>query len=490
MRILITGATGYIGGRLVTRLAELGHDVTVLVRDPRRFRAASEVPNVHVIRGDLLKPSSIEASLHGFDIAYYLVHSMMAGHAFESRDETAAANFAAAAPDCRHVVYLGGLQPPGVPSRHLRSRAHTGEVLAQHYGDRMTEFRAGPIIGSGSASFEMVRYLSERLPIMITPRWVRTEVSPIAVGDVLAYLCAALGKGPAGIVDIGMPPMPFIDMMQQYARVRGLKPRQLIVTPLLAPQLAARWVGFVTPIPNRLAVPLVEGMTQPLRADTTRAKALFPEIQITPYEQAIRRTLTKLDQQVIETRWSDALGTGRVFELVDEEGLIREVRRVQAPVSKEQLFRAFSSIGGDKGWLVWNWLWKIRGMLDKLAGGPGLRRGRRDPATLREGEPLDFWRVERVEPPNLLRLRAEMRLPGRAWLQWESADGDTPGSSVLTQTALFEPKGVWGPLYWYLLYPIHLFIFSDLAHGIVKEAQRMEVAPPATSRRKFLSGGE
>ncbi len=490
MRILITGATGYIGGRLVSRLADLGHDLTVLVRDPRRFRTATDVPNIKVIRGDLLRPASIETSLQGFDVAYYLVHSMMAGHAFESRDEIAAANFAAAAPDCRHVIYLGGLQPPGVASRHLRSRAHTGEVLAQHFGDRMTEFRAGPIIGSGSASFEMVRYLSERLPIMITPRWVRTEVSPIAVADVLTYLCAALDKGPSGIVDIGMQAMPFIDMMQQYARVRGLKPRQLIVTPLLAPQLAARWVGFVTPIPNRLAVPLVEGMTQPLRADTTRARELFPDIQVTPYEQAIRRTLTKLDQQVIETRWSDALGTGRVFELVDEEGLIREVRRVSAPVSQEQLFRAFSSIGGDKGWLVWTWLWGIRGALDKLAGGPGLRRVRRDPTTLREGEPLDFWRVERVEPPNMLRLRAEMRLPGRAWLQWECVAGDSPETSVLTQTALFEPKGVWGPLYWYLLYPIHLFIFSDLAQGIVDEAIRMRDASPPIAKPALISDGE
>lgn len=476
MKILVTGATGYIGGRLVPRLLAQGHEVTVLVRDPRRYRQAQDCAGIRVVRGDLLRPGSIEADLSGFDAAYYLVHSMMAGAAFETRDKQAAANFAAAVPDCRHIIYLGGLQPPGEASRHLRSRAETGEVLASHFAGRITEFRAGPIIGSGSASFEMVRYLSERLPVMITPRWVRTEVSPIAVSDVLAYLCAALDKGPAGVVDIGMEPMPFLEMMQSYAAVRGLRPRRLIITPLLAPRLAARWVGVVTPIPNRLAVPLVEGMTQPLTANLERAKALYPEIVPLTYSEAIRRTLKKLDEQIIETRWSDALGRGKVFELVDEEGLIREVRRVEAPVSQEALFRAFTSIGGDKGWLVWNGLWSIRGLLDKLAGGPGLRRGRRDPATLREGEPLDFWRVERVESPRLLRLRAEMRLPGRAWLQWETEPHAQPGHARLTQTALFEPKGVWGALYWYLLYPIHLFIFSDLANAVVREAVRMEAA--------------
>jgi hypothetical protein len=231
-------------------------------------------------------------------------------------------------------------------------------------------------------------------------------------------------------------------------------------------------VGFVTPIPNRLAIPLVEGMTQPLCADTRRATEVFPELRPMPYEEAIRRALRKLETQVIETRWSDALGNEKAFELVDEEGLIREVRRVQAHVPQDALFRAFNGIGGDKGWLVWNTLWNMRGLIDKLAGGPGLRRGRRDPHTLREGDPLDFWRVERVEPPNRLRLRAEMRLPGRAWLQWETAPGETPGTSVLTQTALFEPKGVWGALYWYALYPIHLFIFSDLANAVVAEAVR------------------
>lgn len=472
MRILVTGATGYIGGRIIPHLLEQGHDVTVLVRDPRRFHTSREVANLHVVQGDLLSPETLVQGLHGFDAAYYLVHSMMAGHAFETRDEQAAANFGKAASDCRHVIYLGGLQPPATSSRHLRSRAETGEVLARYFAGRVTEFRAGPIIGSGSASFEMVRYLSERLPVMITPRWVRTEVSPIAVGDVLEYLCQALATGPLGTLDIGMPPMPFVEMMQQYARVRGLKRRRLIITPLLAPGLAARWVGLVTPIPNRLAVPLVQGMTQPLRADTRRASEVFPDITPMPYEEAIRRALSKLETQVVETRWSDALGNGKAFELVDEEGLIREVRRVHAPVPPEALFRAFTGIGGDRGWLVWNALWRVRGVLDKLAGGPGLRRGRRDPHTLREGDPVDFWRVERIESPSRLRLRAEMRLPGRAWLQWETAPGETPGTSVLTQTALFEPMGVWGALYWYALYPIHLFIFSDLAKAIVAEAVR------------------
>jgi uncharacterized protein YbjT (DUF2867 family) len=480
LRVLVTGATGYIGGRLVPQLVELGHDVTVLVRDPRRFHLIASLPQVQVIQGDLLELESLKQPLTGFDAAFYLVHSMMAGRAFESRDLAAAENFSEVASDCRHVIYLGGLQPSGVASRHLSSRADTGQVLLEHFPGRMTEFRAGPIIGSGSASFEMVRYLSERLPVMITPRWVRTEVSPVAVSDVLAYLSSALDQGPEGIVEIGMPPMPFLEMMQEYARVRGLRRRRLIITPLLAPQLAARWVGFVTPIPNKLAVPLVEGMTQPLTADTRRAEALYPSIRPLPYAEAISRALEKLDKQVIETRWSDAMGSSKVVELVDQEGLIREVRHVEAPLSQASLFRSFSSIGGEKGWLAWNMLWVIRGLIDKLAGGPGLRRGRRDPLHLVEGEALDFWRVERVESPTLLRLRAEMRLPGRAWLQWETAPGKNTGTSILTQTVLFEPKGVWGPLYWYFLYPAHLFIFSDLAKAVIEEAKKMEsrsVAP-------------
>ncbi len=473
MRVLVTGATGYIGGRLVPQLVELGHDVTVLVRDPRRFHLTTNLPQVQVVEGDLLELDTLKQGLKGFDAAFYLVHSMMAGRTFDTRDKAAAENFSEVAEDCGHVIYLGGLQPPSVASRHLSSRAETGKVLLEHFPGRVTEFRAGPIIGSGSASFEMVRYLSERLPVMITPRWVRTEVSPVAVSDVLAYLASSLDRGPAGTVEIGMPPMPFLEMMQEYARVRGLRRRQLIITPLLAPQLAARWVGFVTPIPNKLAVPLVEGMTQPLKADTRHAEALYPSIRPLHYAEAISRALEDLNKQVIETRWSDAMGSSKVVELVDQEGLIREVRHVEAPISQESLFLSFSSIGGDKGWLAWNILWVIRGLIDKLAGGPGLRRGRRDPLQLVEGEALDFWRVERVERPNLLRLRAEMRLPGRAWLQWETAPGKSTGASVLTQTALFEPKGVWGPIYWYFLYPIHLFIFSDLAKAVIDEARRM-----------------
>jgi len=473
LRVLVTGATGYIGGRLVPKLLEAGHDVHVLVRDARRFKCpGTDEGRLTVIEGDLVRNETLAGKLSGFDAAYYLVHSMLQRGDFREQDKQAASNFGEAAADCKHVIYLGGLLPGDAASKHLRSRAETGEVLERHFPGKVTEFRAGPIIGSGSASFEMVRYLTERLPVMITPRWVNTEVSPIAARDVLAYLVAALDKPPAGTVEIGGDKLQFRDMMQGYARVRGLPPRVLLTTPFLAPKLAARWVGFVTPISNRLAVPLVEGMTQPLLADTAKARELYPEIEPMNYEQGLQKTMNTVMEAKVTTRWSDALGAHRHFELTDERGLIREVRRIKVDAGERRVFDAFTSIGGDKGWLVWNFLWTIRGWIDSLIGGPGLRRGRRHPQELAVGEAVDFWRVERIEKPTLLRLRAEMLLPGKAWLQWETEPIDDGAATLLTQTALFEPKGLTGFLYWYSLYPIHLFIFSDLVRAIGRDATR------------------
>ncbi len=474
MRILVTGATGYIGGRLVPRLLEQGHTVTVMVRDFGRIEGRPWASSVEVITADLLDPEFVsKVRLGEFDAAYYLVHSMAAGKGFSRLDCQAAEAFASMASAIRHVIYLGGLVPRGAGvSQHLRSRAETGEVLRRHLP--VTEFRAGPIIGSGSASFEMVRYLTERLPVMVTPKWVRNAVQPIAVRDILAYLLGALDVAPAGIVDVGVPePVTFIGMMRGYARVRGFK-RWIYPLPVLSPRLAARWVGLVTPIPNSLAVPLIEGVVHPVVADLSRAQQLFPDIHPITYEQAVRYALQKISVGDIETRWSGALGTAATYQLVDWEGTIREERTAHVSAPPEAVFKAFCSLGGDKGWLVLNWAWRLRGMLDRICGGPGLRRGRRHPTELLPGETVDFWRVELVQPPTLLRLRAEMRLPGKAWLQWEALP--EMGGTRLIQSAIFRPAGFPGALYWYSLYPLHKYIFSAMIRSLAAEVAGRKVS--------------
>ncbi len=487
MRVLVTGATGYIGGRLIPRLVEAGHTVRVLVREADPVKGRPWERDVEVVQGDLLQPATLPAAVTEIDAAYYLVHSMYGGKDFESRDRVAAGNFVTACRETReagvpHVIYLGGLEPKGeqTQSEHLRSRAEVGAILAQGLdradrstdgsedaahtetawaaaGDTkkplggdggrggVTEFRAGPIIGSGSASFEMVRYLTERLPVMVTPRWVDTKVQPIAVRDVLSYLELALAVGPSGIVEIGTGVLSFKDMMLGVAAERGYR-RWILPLPVLAPKLAARWVGLVTPIPNALAVPLVAGVTQDLIADTSKAEALFPEVTPMPYRDAVRLALTKIERGEVETRWSSAvvaglregMGQGEADELCtvieDREGLARDQRTLVTDVPVGPMFTEVCSIGGENGWHVYRWAWWLRGVMDKLMGGPGLRRGRRHPTALLEGEALDWWRVDEMVKPRpaeetdpkgehghkgLLRLRAEMRVPGRAWLQWE-----------------------------------------------------------------------
>jgi uncharacterized protein YbjT (DUF2867 family)/uncharacterized protein YndB with AHSA1/START domain len=480
MRVLVTGATGYVGGRLVPRLLDRGHAVRVLVRDGRRIEGRAWVARVEVVEDDLLAPRSLGAALAGMDAAYYLVHSMGGGADFEERDRRAASTFVSAGCEAglRRLVYLGGLVPAGELSDHLRSRAEVGEILRR--GLPTIELRAGPIIGSGSASFEMVRYLTERLPAMIAPRWVENTVQPIAVGDVLAYLLLALTSDATGPVDVGTDPLTFRQMMQVYAEVRGLK-RLIVPVPVLTPRLAGHWVGLVTPIPNTLARPLIQGVLHSVLADTARARELFPDVAPLSYKRAVELALEKLRGHQVETRWSGALGRGATYQLDDREGLIREVRTLHVAASPEQVFRIFSALGGDRGWLVWDWAWQLRGLLDRLVGGPGLRRGRRDPQELRAGEALDFWRVEEVRPPNRLRLRAEMKVPGRAWLEFE-AQPDGEGTR-LVQSALFAPRGLAGTLYWYLLYPIHRLIFSGMARAVGRAASAGEGVPTAAPPR-------
>lgn len=481
MHVLVTGATGYIGGRLIPLLLERGHSVRVLARDPARLRGKPWVDRVDVVRGDLTDAEHTRRALHGVEAAYYLIHSMCSGPDFASRDRAAATLFAEAARDTqgfRQIIYLGGILPDAGPdfpaSEHLRSRAEVGEILAS--GASTTELRAGPIIGSGSASFEMVRYLTERLPAMIAPRWIRHDVQPIAVRDILAYLVACLGRDDSiGVINVGTDPLTFKEMMVGYANVRDL-PRVIVPVPVLAPRLAALWVGLVTPIPNCMAVPLVKGMIHAVVADVSRARELFPEIDPMSYTQAVSAAVTRVEHKEVQTRWSDALGTDEDFRLEDRQGLMREVRTYLADASAEDVFQAFSSLGGERGWLVYNWAWRARGILDVLVGGPGLRRGRRDPQDLRPGDALDFWRVEEVETPRLLRLRAEMKVPGQAWLQFETRQEGN--RTRLIQAAMFRPRGFGGWLYWYGIYPFHALIFGAMVRAIgrLAEAKRGDAA--------------
>lgn len=468
MRVLVTGATGYIGGRLIPRLLTAGHAVRVLVRDRARIVGRPWAEKVEVVEGDLLRSSTLPAALEGIDAAYYLVHSMAGQGDFTAMDRQAATNFTEAGSHLKHVIYLGGLQPASgeASTTHLRSRAETGELLRSRLP--VTELRAGPIIGPGSASFEMARYLVERLPVMVTPRWARNQVQPIAIEDILRYLVTALEHEPMGVVAVGGPPLTFIDMMRQYAELRGLR-RLIFTVPVLTPTLSARWVGLITPIPNRLAVPLIQGVIEPLLLPDDKAARCFPEISPVDYRTAVRHALDHTERGEIETRWSGALGKGELSTLEDWEGLIREVRAVPVQASPERVFDCFSTLGGGRGWLTFNWAWWLRGLFDRIIGGPGLRRGRRHPTELFAGEALDFWRVEKVERPTCLRLYAEMKLPGRAWLQWEVQPQD--GQTQLIQTALFEPHGLPGVLYWYTLYPIHRLIFTRLVHAIARAAQ-------------------
>jgi uncharacterized protein YbjT (DUF2867 family) len=462
MKILVTGASGYIGGRLIRVLLEKGHQVRVLVRDPGQVRGRRWANQVEVHVGDLTRLETLTGLCEGVEVAYYLVHSMVDGADFARRDRQAAENFSAVAGSLRHVIYLGGLLPRSEKvSRHLGSRAEVGSLLRERLPT--TEFRAGPIIGSGSASFEMVRYLTERLPVMVAPYWILNPVQPIGIGDMLSYLVAALGLKPSGVVDLGSDVLSFKSMMEVYAELRGLR-RFIFPLPVLAPWLAARWVGLVTPIPNRLAIPLVQGVVHPVVGDTRKARQLFPEIHPCSYREAVERALQRVREQEVETRWSGARTDSKTSELTDLEGMIREVRSVWVGASPEQVFSSFTSLGGERGWLVWGWAWELRGLLDRLLGGPGLRRGRRHPTELLPGEALDFWRVEELEPNRRLLLRAEMKVPGRAWLEWESRPDN--GGTRLVQTARFEPFGLAGALYWYALYPLHRLIFSDLVRAI------------------------
>lgn len=475
-QVLVTGATGYIGGRLVPRLLEAGYAVRVLVRDPARLQGRPWASQVDVAQGDVLQAQTLAAPMQGVEIAYYLIHSMADSANFHDRDLIAARNFgkAAQAAGVKRIVYLGGLgDPDATLSTHLRSRQKTGAALGEA-GVPVTEFRAAIIVGSGSVSFEMIRYLTERIPAMICPRWVFTRVQPIAIRDVLAYLVAApeLPQSAGRVIEIGGGDVTtYAGMMTGYAAVRGLR-RFLIPVPVLTPYLSSYWVHWMTPVPAAIARPLIEGLRNEVIVRDEVARLLFPEIEPLGYRAAVELALHRLEGGEVTTAWSDALfssqGDVEPVVLTMHEGMIIEQRQRLVDAPSAEVFRAFSGLGGQRGWLSFNWAWRLRGILDRLVGGVGFRRGRRSPDEVRVGDALDFWRVETVEPDRLLRLRAEMKVPGRAWLQFMVEPEANSRRVRLTQTAFFAPKGLFGLLYWYLLYPVHGLIFSSLIRKLGK----------------------
>jgi uncharacterized protein YbjT (DUF2867 family) len=477
--ILVTGATGYIGGRLVPRLLELGYRVRCLVRDPARLEGRLWYDAVEIVAGDVLQPDTLVEAMQGVQAAYYLVHSLAGGADFHQRDMRAAAQFSSAAQAARveRILYLGGLaQESPELSEHLRSRQQTGAAL-RIAGVPVTEFRAGVIVGSGSLSFEMIRYLTERIPVMITPRWVYTRTQPISINDVLSYLTAALAvrESSGRIIEIGGSEIvTYGEMMTTYAEVRGLK-RWMVPVPVLTPRLSSYWVNIVTPIPAVIARPLIEGLRNENIVHDTSATQLFPHIKPVSYRTAVEHALDNLKVSDIETTWTDALITtqGDIAPVVmtTQEGMIMEHRQRLIPASPEEIYKVFMSLGGKRGWLYMHWAWEMRGFIDWIIGGVGMRRGRRDAQNLRVGDALDFWRVESVEPNHQLRLRAEMKVPGKAWLQFQVTPSEGE-QSLLTQTAFFAPKGLFGWLYWYALYPLHSLIFSGLIDQISRRAVR------------------
>ena len=478
--ILVTGATGYIGGRLVPRLLESGYRVRCLVRDGTRLQGFPWLAQVEVIQGDALDRASLVEAMRNASSAYYLIHGMQGNKKDAGRDLSAARNFAEAGVQAglERIIYLGELVDPTAHlSSYLVSRNETGQILRQGRVP-VTEFRAGMVVGSGSALFEMIRYLTERQPVLFCPQWFYSLAQPVAIRDVLAYLIATL-KTPESIgevIDIGGPTrLCYADMLRGYARERGLK-RILLRTPFYTPRFSAYWVHMLTPIHWRIILPLIEGLHAEMIVHDDLAHRLFPNIHPLDFQTALHLALERVQSDTVETSWSDALvvtqGNTRPLILTTTDGMMLERRHLVLDLPSAPVFRAFTGLGGERGWLYLNWSWEIRGWLDKLVGGVGLRRGRRHPDDLRVGEALDFWRVEAVEPDRIMRLRAEMKLPGKAWLEFQSIPLPA-GNTQLTQTAYFAPRGLGGFFYWYLLYPIHSLIFSGLIRKVAGRAKKL-----------------
>lgn len=475
--ILVTGATGYVGGRLVPKLLEAGYRVRCLVRDAARLQGRTWLNQVEIVESDALSVTGLTEAMQGISVAYYFIHGMQGGKVNAERDLQVARNFAQAAEEAgiENIIYLGELVDPAANlSAYLRARHETGYLL--RYGKvPVTEFRAGMIVGSGSALFEMIRYLTEREPLLICPAWFYSEAQPIAIRDVLSYLVDAL-KTPESIghvIEIGGPTrLTYANMLLEYAKERHLQ-RWLIPTPFYAPRLSAYWVHMVTPIHWRVVAPLIEGLRAKLIVRDNTARKLFPQIKPINFQTAAHLALGRIQRDNVETSWADALvtvlGDFKPYQFTVEEGMFIERRKILLDLTPEAVFRAYTGIGGERGWLYMNWAWAMRGWMDKVIGGVGLRRGRRHPDEVHAGESLDFWRVELVEKNTKMRLLAEMKVPGKAWLEFESQKQDN--KTLLIVTAYFAPHGLSGFLYWYSMWPFHKFIFDGLARQLASRAR-------------------
>ncbi len=482
--ILLTGATGYVGGRLIPELEALDLKLRCLVRRPESLEGRVGA-RTEVVVGDVLDPSSLGPALEGVDTAYYLIHSMGEKSDFERSDRIAARNFAEAASSAgvRRIVYLGGLGDADEElSPHLRSRHEVGAILGS-VGIPVLEFRASIVLGSGSLSFELVRALTERLPLMVTPRWVDVRAQPIAIEDLLRYLVQALDLplNRSRIVEIGGPDqLSYGELMREYARQRGLR-RWMLRVPVLTPRLSSLWLGLVTPLYARVGRKLIESIRHPtVVRDPAPARAF--SVRPMPVPAAISRALSAEDSQASSTRWFDALssaGTPRVWSGTRFGNRRVDARSVEVPVAPPLAFEPIRRIGGTRGWYAHDWLWNLRGFLDLCFGGVGVRRGRVHPERLRVGEALDFWRVEAFEPGRRLRLCAEMKLPGRAWLEFTVEP--SPRGAVIHQTATFDPVGLLGLAYWHLIQPLHALVFGGMLRAIAECASRQpgENRPPA-----------
>jgi len=478
--ILVTGATGYIGGRLVPRLLEAGYSVRCMVRDAQRLQGYGWVSDVEVLEGDALDPSSMNPIFRGVTTAYYFIHGLQGGKNSVERDLLAARNFVSAAETAglQRIIYLGELiDPDSCLFPYLQSRYETGRIFQQG-GIPITEFRAGIVVGAGSVLFEMIRYLTERQLILLCPRWFFSLAQPISIRDILDYLVQSLNtpESVGKVIDIGgASQITYADMLQGYAEERGLK-RFLVPTPIYAPKLSAYWVHMVTPIHWRVVLPLIQGLHSDILVHDNQAKVLFPTIQPLEYGTAVREALGNLSNEIVETSWDNALvisqGDIKPVKLTSSEGMLIEQRTQKVDLPAKDVFSSYAGLGGERGWLYLEWSWRIRGWMDKLIGGVGLRRGRRHPDEIRVGEALDFWRVEAITPDRMIRLRAEMKVPGSAWLEFQSIP-QAEGGTFLIQTAYFAPRGISGFLYWYVLYPIHSFIFSGMIRQIAERAYQL-----------------
>lgn len=480
-KYLITGASGYVGGRLVRTLVDEKFDIRILVRDRKKVIGQPWVQAVEICEGRAENRTDLDTAMAGVHTAYYLLHSINLGRNFQEIEAEMARNFAqtAEAAGVAQIVYLGGIANDVNISKHLASRVRTGIELASTSVPVM-ELRAGIIIGSGSASFEMLRHLTHRLPVMTTPKWVTNKTHPIAIRDVLYYLkAAATLKEPVGrVFDIGGPEvLTYADMMQKFAKLSGLKKRWIIKVPVLTPGLSSLWIGLVTPVPTALARPLVGSLISEVVADPAKSinDVIAPPPEgLTDVATAITLALSKITDHGVETRWSDATSPTAPWQKAQGdpewagETVLRDRREALTDISIEKIWRQIEGIGGDHGWFGADFLWWGRGVVDRLVGGVGLRRGRRDPDFLRVGESLDFWRVEELDRGHHLKLYAEMVLPGKAWLEFTVTTAN--GKTRVVQEAVFKPRGLGGQLYWYGTSLFHFFVFPTMLRNIIKKA--------------------